>query len=61
MFKENKATEATKEETNFFVFFERGKQNKAKETKQDKNKIKILDVKDSPCGNLLLSHGAINS
>ena len=51
---------STKRETNFIVFFERGKQNKTKETKQDKNKIKRLDVKDSPCGNLLLPHGARN-
>jgi hypothetical protein len=53
MIKEKGATKTTtKKETNFFVFFKRGKQNKAKETKQNKNKVKRLEVKDSPCRNL---------
>src|SRR3954467_936015 len=55
---------ATRVGTNFFVFLnksskptrlfflrflKRGKQNQAKETKQTKNKLKIKEVKDSPC------------
>ena len=58
MFKENKATKLLlKRKLIFLCFSKRGKQNKTKETKQDKNKIKRLDVKDSPSGNLLLPHG----
>ena len=62
MFKENKATKLLlKKGTNFFVFFKRGKQNKTKETKQDKNKIKRLEVKDSPMASLCLpGNGARN-
>ena len=37
-------------ETNFFCIFERKKQaNKAKEPKQNKNKVKRVVVRDSPC------------
>ena len=61
MFKENKATKLLlKRKLIFLCFSKRGEKNKTKETKQDKNKIKRLEVKDSPCGNLLVPHGARN-
>jgi hypothetical protein len=40
--------------TNFFCIFDKKKQTKqSKETKQNNNKVKRLEVRDSPCRNPL--------
>jgi hypothetical protein len=45
----------TIKETNFFVFLIKiCKQKQSKETKQNNNKVKRLEVRDSPCRNPLV-------